>query len=745
MRRVSVVHVEGLDGEIVIHRDEWGVPHARCSSTHDAFFAQGFVQAEDRLFQLEYDRRRAHGRWAEVVGARGVDFDLFARRCGLRDAAEREYRALAPEARAVLDAYAAGVNAWLSTEAPLPPDLATIGVTPDAWQPWDCCAVFLVRHVAFASWQRKLWRGRLTEILGTEAVARIESAAAAHEVPLIVPPGKPFMPRGPDPSDLAPIREAMAALDEPTGSNSWALHGSRTATGLPLVAGDPHRMLEVPGVYYQVHLACDAFDAVGLSFVGVPGMPHFGHNERVAWCVTNAYGDYQDLFVERFEHAPEPARHETVVVRYSEPIHIDCFATDHGPVVFGDPRSGAAMSLRSTALAEPSTGLSVLLPMLTARDVGQLDDVMRAWVDPVNNLVSADVDGNIAYRTVGRIPVRSHDNAWGPVPGWTGAHEWQGAIPHDSLPSLHNPDGGLIVTANQRIVDDDYPNFISAEYARPDRATRLHARLGDMTEATIDDMARVHTDRRSLGADLWVERLLQVEPRDQWERDALDRLGAWDRTMDPDSTGAAVYAVARDAVCRLVAHNPALAPLRAPMQDEPPAAFPPLELRLWSALPGLLARDDPLLLPEGREWPDVLASALTDAVAVLRTALGDDTDSWRWGALHVAAPRHPLGRAELDPPAVEMGGEWDTVMSAAHPVGFGFSVSTSSVARYAFDLADWNRSGWVVPLGASGDARSPHFADQQQAWAAGELLPMRFDWDTIAAAAESTTRLASGS
>jgi len=742
---VDVVRTDGLDGDVVIHRDEWGIPHARATTAHDAFFAQGYVQAEDRLFQLEYDRRRAYGRWAEVVGARVVDFDLFTRRCGLRAAAEREYRALPVEARAVLEAFAAGVNAWLTSGAALPVDLAAAGVDPEPWRPWDCCAVFLVRHVVFANWQNKLWRGRLVDLVGADAVARIERAGAAAPVPLIVPPGAWFTPPTDDGPVPAAVPAAMAALAEAGGSNSWVLHGSRTASGKPLVAGDPHRLVEVPGVYYQVHLACDAFDAIGLSFVGVPGMPHYGHNERVAWCVTNAYGDYQDLYVERFESEPEPVRRETVVVRNADPVSVDCFETEHGPVLFGDPRSGTAISLRSTALTEPSSGLSVLLPMLRARTVAELDSVMRAWVDPVNNFVSADVDGTIAYRTVGRVPVRSRANAWGPVPGWTGDHEWDGVIAYEELPHARDPEGGLIVTANQRIVDDSYPHFLGLEYARPDRAIRVHAHLDGVHDATVDTMAAVHRDRRSLAADLWVERLLRLEPRDRWERAALEHLRTWDRIMDRHSAGAAVYVVVRDAACRHVAHNPALAPLRAPFPGEPAGTWQPLELRLWTALPGLLVRDDPVLLAADDSWDDVLVAALADGVGVLRTALGDEAGAWRWGALHVAAPRHPLGREELDSPATEVGGEWDTVMSAAHPAGYGFGVTTASVARYVFDLADWDRSAWVVPLGASGDPTSAHFADQQATWAEGELVAMRWSWDAIEQGAESTARLVSGS
>jgi penicillin amidase len=731
---VDVARVQGLTEDVVVHRDEWGIPHVRAATALDAFFGQGFVQAADRLGQLEYDRRRGTGRWAEVAGATAVAFDVFVRRCGLRAAAEAEYAALDDDARAVLDAFCLGINAFLALDRPLPTDLALAGVTPEPWQPWECCAVFLVRHVVFASWQTKLWRGRLAVALGVEAVARIEGADP-REVPLIVPPGALFEPRVADPAPIDAVLAATAPLVEASaGSNSWALAGEHTASGLPLVAGDPHRLVEVPGVYAQAHLACSEFDAVGLSFVGVPGLPHFGRTDDLAWCVTNANGDYQDLYVERFDDVPAPTRTETIVVRGADTVTIECFATHRGPVVFGDVASGYAISLRSTALVEPSSGLGVLAPMLCARSVDELDDVMRDWVDPVNNLVSADASGAIAYRTVGRIPIRHAANAWGPVPAWTGDHDWTGVVPYDELPHARDPEVGRLVTANQRIVDDSYPYVLGLDYSRPDRATRVHARLEDLAAATVGDMAAIHADRRSLAADVWVDRLLAVDASDDWERAALDELRRWDRIVDAGSVAASIYVVVRDAVGKRVAHHPELAALRTPFADEPASTFQPVELRLWVRLTGLLLRDDTMLLGPGETWASVLAAGLADGVAVLRSAFGDDLASWEWGGLHESAPRHPLSPTHpewaerLDPAPVPMGGEWDTVFSAAHPAGFGFGVTSASVARYAFDLADRRNDAWVVPLGSSGDAASPHFADQRGAWAAARLLPIVTTW-----------------
>jgi len=790
----DAVAVAGVDGPVTILRDEWGIPHVRATTAHDAFFGQGFVQAEDRLGQLELDRRRAYGRWAEVAGRGALAFDVFTRRLGLRAAARREYDTLSPAGRAVLDAYAAGVNAFLALERPLPTDLALAGLTPDPWSPWDCNAVFLVRHVIFANWQKKLWRARVAEALGTAAAIRLESDD--RTVPLVVPPGETAPPFGLDPAWYEPVRWATAmlrasdpdlfgALGDPGlgqvaavdndvededdfedddfedddfddgfdvegddgGSNSWVLAGHRTASGSPLLAGDPHRQVEVPGVYVQNHLTCDEFDALGLAFVGVPGFPHFGHNADVAWCVTNAYGDYQDLYVERFAAGREPDRTEVVHQRDGEPVTVACYDTPNGPVVFGDPRSGVAIAMQSTALIDASPGLEVLAPMLRAPDADALRDVMRVWVDPVNNLLCADRDGAIVYQTVGVIPVRTPDNACGPVPGWGPTHRWTAFVPYDELPHVRNPESGMIVTANQRIVGADFPHHLSDGYARPDRAERIIARLSALDDATVDDMAAIHRDVVSLRAPLWVERLTALTPVDEHEAAALDLLRAWDGEMGAESAAAAVCMTVRDAVCRHLVHGPVFAALRVPVRDEPATAFVPPTLRLWPVLSSLLAADDTTVLAPGETWSDALRAGLAGGVALLRTRFGDDPATWRWGALHLSAPTHPLSglhpewEGRLDPPAVEMAGEWDTVFASSHAAGLGFAVTGASVARYVFDLADWDHGGWIVPLGASGDSESPHFADQRAAWAAGELVPMRYSWPALEEHATSSITL----
>jgi penicillin amidase len=524
-----------------------------------------------------------------------------------------------------------------------------------------------------------------------------------------------------------------------------------------LVAGDPHRTIETPGVYVQAHVACDEWEVAGLAFPGVPGFPHFGHTERVAWCVTNANADYQDLYVERFRNGGAEVhdgrrwvgvegRTELVTIRDEvDPVPVDVAWTRHGPVLFGDPASGYALAMRATALDEPAPTLGVLEPMLRARSVLELEQSLAGWVDPVNNLVAADRDGALLYRTVGRIPIRSAACAWGPVPGWTDDHEWRGMVPYDELPRELDPAEGVLVTANQRIVARDFPHYLGLDYTRPDRALRVWARLRELDRpARVADMAAIHRDRRALGADAWVERLTRVVPRDDVAAEARDLLVAWDRTMDAGSGAAAVYMAARGALTRLLAGNSVFDGARKPVRGEPPSTFLSVEQRLWPLVPPLFLRDDALLLERGATWDRLFDVALHDGVDALRTRFGDDVTGWRWGALHHVAPHNPLGDERLDPAPFEAGGEWDTVFATSHAAGSGFDVTSGSVARYVFDIGDWDASGWIVPHGASGDPASPHFADQHASWAAGELVPMRWGWAAILEHATADDELGPG-
>jgi penicillin amidase len=759
----GTVRLPGLDGPVEVVRDSLGIPHIKASSTHDAFFAQGFVHAQDRLWHMEYDRKRAMGRWAEYVGQSGVDQDSLMRRAGLASSSQRDYGVLNAETRAMLDAYAEGVNALITTTSVLPIEFRLLETTPEPWEPWHSLAVFKVRHGLMGSFGNKLWRTRIIKTLGPEWIERLR-ASSGEEMPVIIPPGVTFkdVPDGIDES--VPLRDLILALgDVDGGSNNWVVSGSRTASGKPLLAGDPHRAIDVPNVYYQHHITCPEFDAIGYAFVGSPGITHFGHNAHVAWGVTTANSDSRDFFIERFK-PDDPTRYEyqgewlraerhteTISVRGGQPVEVEVVVTRHGPVLVGDPKRGAALALSYPAITEPNRTFDAVLPMLRARTVEELDEAKRPWVDPDNNFVMADTSGNIGYLTRGEVPIRPRANAWLPVPGWSGEYEWTGTVPFEEMPRAHNPEQGFIATANQRIIPADFPHYISADFSPPYRAARVNARLRPLTAATPADMAAVHADKVSIPSQAFVNLARGLAPVDDASKEARDRLLAWDGTMGPESVAATIYAVWREEISQAILAGPLFEPLKAVggKYALQPALDMPLAQRLRNVFYGLLTQRDPAVLPPGESWETLGASALSSAVAWLADTLGDEQRTWRWDRIHRTRPRHPLSAvfpdlAELlDPPSVGVGGDGDTPQAAPFACADArdYTLTASSVTRYCFDLSDWDQSGWTSPLGASGHPGSLHYADQVPAWAEQRLHPMLYSWDKIEADAEARQHL----
>ena len=684
------------------------------------------------------------------------------RRFQLGASARRDYAALNAETQAMLDAYAAGVNAFVAAQAVLPAEYALVGGAPEPWEPWDCLAVFKVRHILMGTFEGKLWRARLLRELGPERAARILPGYQPGHL-VIVPPGGAY--DGPGADALEELRRSLQAInwmDVPdSGSNSWVLAGSRTASGKPLLAGDPHRPLDTPNVYYQNHIACPEFDVTGLSFPGVPGFPHFGHNAHVAWCVTHAMADYQDLYVERFERGSATryesaggwrtaeVRHERIQVRGSEPVETDVTVTVHGPVIAGDPGKGYGIAFRYTATDGPNHGAEALLPMLLAPTADALEEAMRPWVDPCNNFLFADVHGEIGYLTRGSIPLRPMANAWLPVPGWAGEYEWRGSIPFEELPRSRNPEAGYIVTANNRITAADYPHYINLDFAPEFRARCITARLDALQKATVADMTAIHGERVSIPNQAYARLLAGVPAANGLVAQAQARLAAWEGAMERTSVEPTIVSAFRVHLDRLV-----LGPLLGPLADEAFSATgrggPAHAGRLSALLLQAVQEGDSWMLPPGATLESVLAKALEEGVAYLRDRLGDDMDAWTWGPVHATRPRHTLSTAFpglaplLDPPSVPMGGGGETPQAAGFSPADPFTVTGLSVARYVFDLGDWDGSRWAIPLGASGHPGSPHYADQAPVWGEVQLIPMLYSWPRIEAGAEAQQTLRPG-
>ncbi len=726
--------------DFLITRDAYGVPHVQAETAADAWAGMGYACAQDRLFQMDYDRRRACGRWAEVAGSPALGADVLARRLGLAAAAKTAVAVMSPQVLAAFAAYASGVNRAIADGAlPLPARYPA-----EEWQPWHSVAAYLVRHVQMGQWQHKLANAVLLARAGASAFGRLESRPVPGSPVAVPPEGRLTHPvAGLLDEALGDIEGHLGFLAEvEPGSNAWAVSGRRTAHGGAVLCNDSHRALDTPNVYWQCRVTCADFDVTGATFPGLPGFPHFGSNGSVAWAITHGDADTQDLYLERFEGtryltpsgwAEAEVRHERIEVLGGSPVTVPVWTTRHGPVVHGHPDAGLALVLKWTGTHRPNRGFECLLPMLTARTVAELADAQDGWVDPVNNLVCADTSGDIAYQCRGELPVRSSDAARRlPVPGWDDACEWTGTVPFASLPRAVDPEAGFVMTANNAITDADAP-YVSYSFSQPWRAERLRSLLADGSVHTADALAAMQADTVSLQARGWGRLLAGLGPAaDERGEAARALLAGWDGNLAAGSAQALLYACFLRALAETL-YRPVLgAETWAWMASGALAPMLSMIRRwlgndTWELLggpvpPGAVSEAD---LRERRER--VLAAvpgALAGAWAAAVKAGGPDPGRWRWGDAHRAARVHPLAGPF---PGAAMGGDADTVQASGYGwrQGSPFTVTALSVYRQVVDLADPESASFVIPGGASGDPASAHFSDQFGLWADHRRIGMR--------------------
>ena len=754
----STQHCEGLEKTVTIHRDPWGIPHIKAEGEADLFFAQGFATAQDRLWHMDFDRHQALGRWSEWAGPAGLDRDRLLRAAGMGRTAKLDYEASSPQARAMLDAYAAGVNAFLATTTALPVEYQLLGQSPEPWESWHCLAVYKMRNSLLGTFESKLWRTRLAQVVGPENLAQLIKGYPQGHL-LTVPPGTEY--QGEPLDGLAALRlssgRSLSRETDP-GSNAWSIAGEYTDSGLPLVAGDSHRGLDTPSVYYQVHIACPDFAVSGYSVPGVPGTLHFCHNEYVAWGMTYGSADTQDLFVERFRESadgleyefsgawrPAEILREEIHVRGAASVTSEVVITHHGPIIAGDPRKGQAIAISDPGLIEGTPWADAARDAMRARSVEELHQAFARWNDRVNNYAVADVHGCFGYLHEGRIPVREAANGWCAVPGWSGEHEWQGYIPHAELPKAIDPATGYAITCNQRVTGSDYPYYVGLVFSPDYRARRIQTRILELAKgtATPEAMGHILAERVSLPAQVFTRALLAIEPPDADCAQALDLLRQWDCRMDRAQVQPVIYAQTRALLGYHIAQylfgDDALTLLAEAGGD---AHWRLIILEATLAI----ERGDTALLPPGQTWSQALTEALTGALAALKEALGDDMSQWHWGRLHRTQPQHPFSAvfpeaaSFLDPPSLPVHGDGDTPLAGSYAFD-DFTVTGLSVNRYIFDPSDWTRSRWIAPLGASGHPASPHYADQAQLWADVEFIPQLWDWQEIRDRAETTQHL----
>lgn len=750
-----------LEKPVQIFRDRWGIPHIRAENEHDLFFAQGFATAQDRLWHMDADRHRALGRWAEFVGPSALKQDALLRRAGMGRTAKLDYELASSEAKAMVDAYTAGVNAFLWSTRQLPIEYTLLESTPEPWENWHCLAVYKIRNTLLGTFEPKVLLTRLAKEAGPDAVAKVIKGYPAGHL-LTVPPGAEYT--GPLLDGLAELeqaaRDANWLNETDAGSNGWAVSGEFTRSGKPLVAGDSHRALDTPSVYYQVHLACPEFEVIGHSVPGMPGALHFCHNAFVGWGMTHGGADTQDLFIEQFRETPRGREYrfqdewrkaevwtERLAAHDASPTDLEVTVTHHGPVIAGEPASGLAVAISDPGLISATRWVDAARNIMRSKSADELDDAFRDWTDRVNNYPYADVHGNFGYLHRGKIPIRPSSNGWRAVPGWTGEHEWHGYIPHEELPAAKNPRVGYAVTCNQRVMDHDYPYYVGLWFTPEFRARRIRGRILELGPgtATVDDMATIHAERRSIPAQDFVQALTKVTSSEPRVAEAIELLRSWDGSMDRDRAEPAIYAAARARLTRSVAsHVWGKAADHVLGGAEGSAALlNQLNLRIVVCM----RTGDTSLLPPGRDWPAMLLECLREGIDDLTSKLGENMPEWRWGAVHHTEPRHPLSERfpeasrYLDPPSLPTHGDGDTPLAGSYALSDPFVATGMSVNRYIHDPSDWRNSRWIVPLGASGHPASPHYADQASLWANLEYIPQLWDWDQISREAETRQQL----
>ena len=741
------LRVRGLQRPVTVLRDRWGVAHIYAANQHDLFFAQGVVAAQDRLFQMELWKRAGQGRLAEILGPSALPRDVNARALRYRGDMQAEYESYSPDTKAILSAFTDGINSYIaSLTAPggpgLPIEFQLAGFSPGIWHPEDC----LNRMAAFSMTGNalsELEHARALVELGAEKAAKLfdfDPAVTLEPVPQL------------DLTGLSPeLLKNLVGSDHriefrarpPEGSNNWTISGTLTASGKPLLANDPHRVIGLPSLRYMVHLVAPGWNVIGAGDPGLPGVA-LGHNERIAWGFTIFGLDQQDLYLEELNPAHEleyktekgwkemEVRREMFLVKGAVAAEFDLKFTRHGPVLWEDGKR--ALALRWVGSEPGTAGYLASLAIDRAQNWGQFEAAVARWRVPSENLVYADTAGNIGEHSTGLAPVRNWTGLL-PVLG-NGNYDWAGFVPTSELPHFFNPKEGFVATANHKMIPEHYPYKIGFEWAPPYRVTRIRSVIEnakrDHHKLSVADMESLQNDVTSLPAlelqELVRSSTLKADP-------ALAVFLRWDGRLTRESADAALYEVWLQQICVALEDRVAgKKDRRRGYGDLTP-----------DAVLGILANPDKDLFGEnpltGRDR--MLADTLRSARREMAKLLGDDASQWLWGKLHTVHFRHALDQqagAEdwLDLGPLSRPGDEYTV-NATGAEGDSWEQASGASYRQILDTSDWDHSVAVNTPGQSGQPGSPHYSDLISLWDAGGYFPLLYSRKAVEG--ETTNRL----
>ena len=779
----GAVTVAGLSAPIEIVRDRSDIPHIFASTENDALFGLGYAHAQDRLWQLEFERRIGFGRLSEVFGPATIAQDRFLRTIGFGRAAKAAWAELPAWAQQQVNAYVAGINAFVSSHhgGALPPEFSLLRFEPEPWTGADVAVwVKMMAWDLSANYSFELLRNDLVRTVGIDRMKQLmplydpnglsivgESEAGGLSKPM----GHKTRIAGFSPSPLFSghfsVPGAMPPLDG-AGSNNWVVDGTMTASGKPMLANDPHLATHIPSTWYLAHLSSPDFEVIGATLPGIPGVI-LGRNRRVAWGMTNVAADVEDLFREHldasgrsaeFRGVQEPLTivRETIRVKGADPVDVDVRLTRHGPLV-SDALNAieaqsthavqapplAPLAFRWTALDPADSTIVALLRVNKANNWNDFTDALRAFVVPSQNFVFADVDGHIGYYAPGRIPIRASGDGTLPADGWTGDDEWIGWVPFDQLPHQYDPPGHFIVTANNRPEPENYPYVLGFEWYTPYRAQRIVDLLNGRSRLTPDDFAKIQADTVSLHAKELVPLLLQhVHPNTDADRRAVEILRPWDFDAAADSRASAIFqawfyalgpALVRDDLGVLVSDAYKLK-----------TTFMARFIERTIATNDASWCDDKTTIDRRETCDEVVTTALHDGVADLTRQMGADMNRWRWDTVHRATfPHEGFDAVAVLRPlvsrSVPTGGDWSTVSIGTVAADQLYEQHLVPGYRQIIDLSPANDSRFADDVGESGHVLSGHYDDFLADWRAVKYRSMTTDRSRIEEGAIGHLRL----
>jgi len=798
----------GLDAPVDIYRDSMGVPYIYASTLHDLFMAQGYVHAQERFWQMDFWRHVGAGRLSEMFGKGQLDTDKFLRTLGWEKTSQEEWEALSDESKSILEAYTEGVNAYLEgrsgTEISLEYGVLKVlnsHYTPAPWTPvnsltWGKAMAWDLRGNMGSEIQRAILLKSLTPEQVDElfppypkdhpvivpTIGENVSAPSSDDIEAAALPALPALEEVAD--TFAALDVLLGPVGEGIGSNSWAVAGSRTDTGMPYLANDPHLGSQMPSIWFQMNLFCEPvsdacpYQVGGFSFAGVPGII-IGHNDHVAWGFTNVGPDVMDLYIEKvnpenpnqYEYKGEwldfDTRTETIDLGNGKTEEITIRETVHGPVisdVYGplkdedlekgkepfreqagiDLPENYVIALKWTAL-EPGSVFEAIWGFDKASNWEEFREAAKSFYVPAQNLLYADTEGNIGYQMPGKVPIRAKGDGRYPVPGWTGEYDWTGYIPFEELPYVFNPQSGYIVTANNQVPPWDYPYLVTTDWAYGYRAQRIvDMILAASGPIDISYIQTMQGDDKNLNAETLVPVLLQVHLDDPALVEVRNILKGWDYQQTMDSPEAALFEVFWKNL------------LLDTFSDDLPEDYLPSNGSRWYEVMRSLVQEPHNAFWDDKETKDIVetrddifARAFEDAVKEIRKELGKDPAQWRWGALHtVTFENQTLGKSGIPPienlfnrGPFETSGGSSIVNATGWSATKGYKVNWLPSMRMIVDLSDLNQSLTVHTTGESGHAGHPHYIDMANLWRNIEYYPMYWNEGDVTTNAESHLRL----